>query len=225
MAKVCVALNTSSWKEARRLIDRLSEEADLFKVGLPLYLNDGREEVERLVREGVSIFLDLKLHDIPSVVAETVKGLPPVDYLTVHATGGRRMIEAATSTRPDIRVLAVTLLTSLSDEETRDIFKKKARKLVIQLSRMAADARAWGVVVPGTEARAVRKYFKMLGIVVPGVRYRRRKDDHMRSVPPSRLYWLSDEDIVVVGREITEAKDPVAALRRIREALSRRSAS
>ncbi len=221
MAQICVALNTDSWDEARSLIERLKDEADLFKVGLPLYLNDGRGQVEDLVRNGVRVFLDLKLHDIPSVVAATVKGLPEVEYVTVHATGGKRLVETVVEARPDIKVVAVTLLTSMSEAETRDIFKKTPRKLVIHLSRMAADARAWGVVVSGQEARAVRKYFKLLNIVVPGVRVRRRKDDHARTVSPEKLKWLKDDDIVIVGREVTEAKDPLSALKKIRAALTR----
>ncbi len=221
MAQICVALNTDSWKKAIALVEKLRGEADLFKVGLPLYLNGGHEHVERLLKDGVRIFLDLKLHDIPSVVEETVKGLPAVEYLTVHAVGGRKMVEAAVKTRPDIHIVAVTLLTSLSDEETREIFKKKPRNLVIQLSRMVADTRAWGVVVSGLEARAVRKYFKMLNLVVPGVRLRRKRDDHARVVFPDRLKWLKEDDIVVVGREVTEARNPVEVLRKIRAALTK----
>lgn len=221
MAQICVALNTDSWEEARALVEKLREEADLFKVGLPLYAGKGRDEVVALLRDGVRIFLDLKLHDIPSVVATTVRDLPEVEYVTVHATGGKRMMEAAVEARPDIRFVAVTLLTSLDVSEAREIYRKFPRKLVIQLSRMASDARAWGVVVSGLEARAVRKYFKMLNVVVPGVRLRRKKDDHARTVPPERLKWLQDDDILIVGREVTEAKDPVATLRKIRDAITR----
>jgi len=221
MAQICVALNTDSWKKAIALIEKLRGEADLFKVGLPLYLNGGREHVERLLKDDVRVFLDLKLHDIPSVVEEAVKGLPPVEYLSVHAVGGKRMVEAAVRARPDIRVVAVTLLTSLSDEEAREIFKKRPRNLVIQLSRMVADTRAWGVVTSGLEARAVRKYFKMLNLVVPGVRLKRKRDDHARVVFPERLKWLNENDIVVVGREVTEARNPVEVLRKIRAALAK----
>ncbi|NPB04328.1 MAG: orotidine-5'-phosphate decarboxylase [Thermotogae bacterium] len=222
MAKICVALNTNSWKEAKRIVDKLRGEADLFKVGLPLYTRSGHENVEALIKDGVKVFLDLKLHDIPSVVAQTVQDLPSVSYLTVHATGGRRMMEKVVELRPDIRMVAVTLLTSLSDEEAREIFRKTPRKLVIQLSRTAVDSGAWGVVVSGLEARAVRKYFKMLNLVVPGVRMKRGVDDHARVVPPERLRWLAEDDIVVVGREITEAKDPVATLRKFKKALHKR---
>ncbi len=221
MAQICVALNTDSWKETHRLIERLKDEADLFKVGLPLYLNDGRKHVEDLVRNGVRVFLDLKLHDIPSVVAATVRELPKVEYVTVHATGGKALMETVVEARPDIKVVAVTLLTSVSETEARDIFKRTPRKLVIHLSRMASDARAWGVVVSGQEARAVRKYFNLLNIVVPGVRLRRREDDHARVVSPEKLKWLKEDDIVVVGREVTEAKDPLSALKRIRAALTK----
>jgi len=84
MTRICIALNTKSWDEARKTINLLRGEVELFKVGLPLYLGKGKEEVSALIRDGIKVFLDLKLNDIPSVVSLSLEEIPKVEILTVH---------------------------------------------------------------------------------------------------------------------------------------------
>jgi len=90
MTRICIALNTKSWDEARKIINLLRGEVELFKVGLPLYLGKGKEEVSALIRDGIKVFLDLKLNDIPSVVSLSLEEIPKVEILTVHGLGGVR---------------------------------------------------------------------------------------------------------------------------------------
>ncbi len=223
MPKICVALNTNSWDKAFEMVEILKGEVDVFKVGLPLYLTEnGRSNTERLIQNGLSVFLDLKLHDIPSVVAKTVETLPAVDYLTVHLLGGSEMLKAAVETRPDIKILGVSILTSLPKEESREVLRRSRKGLILSLSRIAMEGGAWGIVVPGDGlARIVRRYFKFISIAVPGIRMRRKPDDHKWVTHPKSLTWLKDEDMIIVGREITNSKNPLNTLRRLKSHFQR----
>lgn len=219
MTRTCLALNTFDWKEAFDLINKLRNEVDMFKVGVPLYINDGKKNVESLIKDGLRIFLDLKLYDIPSVVADSVKELPNVDLLTVHGLGGYEVVRAAVNERPDIKVAVVSILSSTSESWASLIFKKNIRKIIMTISRMAVETGAWGVVVPGIHARHVRKTFKSLNLVVVGVRMRREQDDHEKVISVDKLKWLGDDDIVVIGREITKSRKPLDTLKEIKEKL------
>ncbi len=214
-----MALNTSDWDRAWSIVDDLRNDVDMFKVGLPLYTGRGYREVERMVEEGLKVFLDLKLYDIPSVVVKTIQELPPVEIVTVHALGGTNMMEAAIGARRDIKIAAVTVLTSISDEWVSAIFRKNLRGVLVYLSRAAAEGGAWGVVVSGKEARYIRKNFKSLNLVIPGVRVSRGKDDHERVVNVKNLRWLGEQDIVVIGREITESLNPREVIGKVRRIL------
>lgn len=216
MTRICIALNTNDWKEAIRIVENLREEADMFKVGLPLYLGRGKDEVNALVRDGVKVFLDLKLNDIPSVIALSLKEIPKVELLTLHGLGGYSMIKYAMNERPDINIALVTLMTSIPEDWANGVFKKGVKGVIINLCRLAAETGAWGVVVPGKMARYVRKNFKGLNLVVAGVRFKRESDDHHFTVGIESLKWMKKNDVIVLGREITEDKDPLRVLKRIR---------
>ncbi len=217
MTRICLALNTKSWEEARRVINLLRREVELFKVGLPLYLGRGKDELDALVRDGIKIFLDLKLNDIPSVVSLSLEEVPRVEILTVHGLGGYEMIKGAVTSRKDIKIAVVSLMTSISEDWALGVFKRGLRGLISNIARISSEAGAWGLVVPGNFARYVRKNFKDLRLVIPGVRLERDKDDHKFVTNILELRWLGKDDVVVFGREITESADPLDKLRRIKE--------
>jgi orotidine 5''-phosphate decarboxylase, subfamily 1 len=217
MTRICIALNTKNWEEARRTINLLRKEAEMFKVGLPLYLGRGKDEVTTLIRDGVKIFLDLKLNDIPSVVSLSLEDIPKVEILTVHGLGGYDMVKEAVRTRSDIKIAVVSLMTSISGDWALGVFKRGTKGLISNIARISSEAGAWGLVVPGSFAKYVRKNFKNLNLVVPGVRLERGKDEHKFTTGVLELKWLGEEDVIVLGREITESADPLEKLRRIKE--------
>ncbi len=219
MTRICLALNTFDWKEAFDIIDKLRDEVDMFKVGIPLYINDGKKNVESLIKDGVRIFLDLKLYDIPSVISDSLKSLPKVDLITVHGLGGYEMVRSAVNERPDLKIAVVSILSSTPENWAGLIFKKNIRKIIMAISRMAVETGAWGAVVPGIHARHVRKTFKALNLVVVGARMRRGKDDHEKVISIDKLKWLGDKDILVIGREVTKSRKPLDTLREIKERL------
>ena len=212
-----VALDRSDLDEAEGLAKALSGVAGVLKVGLQLFLANGPPAVDRIRRHG-SVFLDLKLHDIPTTVARAAReaGRLGPDLLTVHALGGEPMVRAAVDgaaagaqTRgfEPPRVVAVTVLSSVGGESLAS---------PSSLAFEAIEAGATGVVVSGDDVREVRE---VLGpeplIVVPGVRPSgSRSNDHVRLLTP-REAIKSGADYIVVGRPVTDATDPASVARGI----------
>lgn len=218
MTRICIALNTKSWDEARKTVNLLRGEVELFKVGLPLYLGKGKEEVSALIRDGIKVFLDLKLNDIPSVVSLSLEEIPKVEILTVHGLGGYEMVKWAVKKREDIKIAVVSLMTSISEDWALGVFKRGVKGLISNIARISSEAGAWGLVAPGNFARFVRKNFKSLKLVIPGVRIERSKDDHIFATDIFEVKrWLDKDDVLVLGREITESYDPLGKLRRVKE--------
>lgn len=198
-------LDVPNLDEALVWVERLAQHVGVFKVGLELFSAEGPEAVRRIQRAGGRVFLDVKLHDIPATVAGaggSLRELEPA-MVTVHAQGGKAMLEAAVGAFcAETCVLAVTRLTSLaaSIDEVTDA------------ARLAREAGCGGVVCSGLEARAVRDAVGPdLVIVCPGVRPRGvDEDDQVRVVTPEAAIEAG-ATYLVVGRPIRNAEDPVAA--------------
>jgi orotidine-5'-phosphate decarboxylase len=219
VSRVIVPLDVASASDALELVERLGERADFFKVGFQLYTRTGPTIVEELVARGKRVFLDLKLHDIPHTVARTVAAVSDlgVDLLTVHASGGPSMLEAATEARVgDLRLLAVTVLTSLSPDEIGTIWDREIRSVreeVGRLAVMARDAGVDGVVASALETSWIRSHIGAdVLIVTPGIRPAGSpRDDQNRVATPADAV-RAGADYLVIGRPITGADDPAAAL-------------
>lgn len=221
--RLIVALDVSSAAAAHRIVAAVGDSARYYKVGLQLYTAEGPQIVRDLVSSGRQVFLDLKLHDIPNTVSAAVKeaGKLGVSMLTVHGTGGTKMMRAAVEASRTANIapliLAVTVLTSLED---RDLEHAGVRGNVTdQVSRLAALAIASGcrgVVASAQEASTLRNE---LGddflIVTPGVRPPGSGHaDQARVVSPAEAI-AAGASYIVVGRPITEAQDPAAEAREI----------
>lgn len=224
--ELIVALNTGDPGQARRWIDALRPEARFFKVGLPLYLRGGVPFVRELQREGCRVFLDLKLLDIPSVVAQAVEAAAALepDLLTVHALGGVEMLRAAAAALPQggrTELVAVTLLTSLDRAFLQDVLGSvlSPEEVVLRLARAAQEAGIWAVVASGQEVPILRERFPKLKLVVPGVRMKGEDRGDQRRVSTPEALRPYRPEYVVVGRPITGAPDPLAAYRAFRDAL------
>jgi len=213
-----LALDQPSWPAADRLVRALGDDVPFYKVGLELFTAEGPAVVRELRGAGKRIFLDLKLHDIPNTVAGAAKSAAALgaEMLTVHAAGGASMVRAAVETAGSVRILAVTVLTSLAEGALPASFPPdtKVEDLVLRLAEEALQAGAQGLVCSGAEVRALRKRFGAAPLlVVPGTRpHGAGHGDQARVVSPKEALdggasWL------VVGRAVTGAADPRAAWR------------
>jgi len=220
-----IALDVADSAAARALLDRVGPGAEFVKVGLQLFTAEGPAIVRELRARGLRIFLDLKLHDIPNTVAHAVKSAAAleVELLTVHASGGAAMLRAAAEAAAGtgVSLLGVTVLTSLSDAELGEAWGREGIAIggeVARLARLAAACGLPGVVASVHEIAAVRRVAPKLGILAPGIRLAGdAAGDQSRVATPGEAARLG-ANYVVLGRSVTTAPDPAAALdRAIRE--------
>lgn len=220
--RLCVALDVPTLEEAESLAARLRDDVGWFKVGLELFGAHGPDAV-RAIRAHGPVFLDVKLHDIPTTVGRAAArlGALGIDLLTVHASGGAAMIRAAVDGLaaeggPRARVLAVTVLTSMSQADLASINAPAAQTQVPALAALAVEAGAHGVVCAAGDLTRVRRAVGPRPLVVtPGIRPAGAGgDDHARAASPSSAI-SGGADLLVVGRPITRADDPPAAARGI----------
>lgn len=221
--RLIVALDVSTAAAARKIVAAVGDSAYTYKVGMQLYTAEGPSFVRELVGSGRSVFLDLKYHDIPTTVGAAVReaGQLGVRMLTVHASGGGKMLKAAVeagqASKPDMLVLAVTVLTSFDDAELGKIgLRGGVLEQVLRLAALALANGCKGVVASALEAGALREEFGHdFTIVTPGVRLPGTgPDDQARVVTPAEAIAAGSSHIVV-GRPITGAIDPGAEARAI----------
>jgi orotidine-5'-phosphate decarboxylase len=214
--RLIVALDVSSAAEAQKLVARVGEAAGIYKVGLQLFTAEGPGIVRDLVSSGRRVFLDLKLHDIPTTVALAVKSAAElrVDMLTIHASGGKAMLHAATEAAAGrLNLLAVTVLTSLTDEDMQEIgFAGRVSDQVLRMAALAQSAGCQGIVTSPRESLMVRKALgEGFAIVTPGIRPAGAEtNDQQRTATPSAAI-SNGASHIVVGRPITHAADPAKA--------------
>jgi orotidine-5'-phosphate decarboxylase len=218
-----VALDVPDTAQAIALLDRIGPAATFVKVGLQLFVAEGPAVVRAVRERGARVFLDLKLHDIPNTVARAVESAARLDVelLTLHASGGARILRAAREAAGERggngpRLLAVTVLTSLSGGELGQAWGRGAVDAGAEAARLAsiaADSGMDGVVASVHEAAAIRRAAgRGLAILAPGIR--RPGDaagDQARVATPAEAA-AAGVDYVVVGRTVTAAVDPVAAM-------------
>ncbi|MEP6732518.1 MAG: orotidine-5'-phosphate decarboxylase [bacterium] len=218
-----VALDVPTAGDALAIARQLREDCHFFKVGSTLYTAAGPSIVREL-REKLQadVFLDLKFHDIPNTVAGAVRSAASlgVRLVTVHASGGRAMLEAAQEgSGGRLGVLAVTVLTSFDDRSLAASWGRDSLQIEDEVMRLAADAAAaqlHGVVCSGEEARAVsRVHGDNLAILVPGIRLEGDQSNDQRRVMTPHAAQRAGAGYVVLGRTVTAAKDPKMAFRRV----------
>ena len=206
---IILALDTSDFDTARAWIDATRESIDIYKLGLEFFLAFGCEGIESIAREsGASIFLDLKLHDIPNTVKKSVGVVEHLHprFLTVHASGGAAMISAAVSAVTSTSITAVTVLTSLADDDLADLgYAKPALETAVSMARVATAAGATSIVCSPLEIEAIRAVIpQSVEIITPGVRPADEAggDDQMRTMTPAQA-MRAGANFLVIGRPIT----------------------
>ena len=219
MNGIILALDYPSANQALALVDRLDGRADFYKVGLQLFTREGPSVVDRLRKREKQVFLDLKLHDIPQTVAGAVAAASEmgVHFVTVHAAGGADMMEAAAEAATGgTRLLGVTMLTSLGTSSIPpgpDGVRMTPEDHVLGLAGRARAAGLDGVVASPLEAAALRRRFgDELVLVTPGIRLPHQSLNDQRRVATPRCAHEAGADYLVIGRAVTAAPDPRAAL-------------
>jgi len=227
--RIIVALDFPDASGAFALAARLEPAACRLKVGKELFTAAGPAIIERLRRAGFGIFLDLKYHDIPNTVAGACAAAADLGVwmINVHALGGRAMMAAASealarrASRP--KLVAVTLLTSMGEPDMHDIgIAGSPQETVVRLARLAQSCGLDGVVCSAQEARALREQCgRNFLLVTPGIRPAGSRANDQRRVATPREALADGADYLVIGRPITHAPDPMAALRDISAEIAR----
>jgi orotidine-5'-phosphate decarboxylase len=225
-ARAIVALDAPTLANAVAIVDGLGDSCDFFKVGSELFTGAGPEAVTVLRKRELNVFLDLKFHDIPNTVRGAVRSAAGLGatLVTVHASGGHDMLTAAVDGAGDrCRVLAVTVLTSLDIEALGRAWGREVRTVddeVLRLAELARSAGVHGIVCSAMEAAAVRAaHGEALEILVPGIRLEGGSaHDQARVATPDDAI-AAGANYLVLGRAVTSAADPRAAMRQVRDSL------
>ena len=219
MKSIFVAIDTPDLERARALARQLKSSAGGVKLGLEFFCANGPAGVHEIASLGLPIFLDLKLHDIPNTVAKAVQSLRPLEpaVLTVHAAGGRAMLEEAKAAAPEkTKVVGVTVLTSLDGDDLKSIgVAGQPAQQVEKLAALAKTAGLDGIVCSGAEVGAARRAWTNGFFVVPGVRPEGAGVADQKRVVTPRAALDAGASILVIGRPITAAENPEAALKAI----------
>ena len=228
--RILVALDTTDAAQALALAEGVKGAVGGVKLGKEFFTSNGPDGVRKVSAAGLPVFLDLKFHDIPNTVAGAVRAAAPLApfMLNVHASGGRAMMEAAVKAADEAAqggprpiMLAVTVLTSLSEEDLIEIgINNETKAQVAKLAKLAQESGMDGVVCSAHEIKVIRSVcgpdFKL---VVPGIRPEwSAKGDQKRIVTPRDAVSLG-ADYLVIGRPITQSDDPIQAAKRIADEL------
>ena len=219
MSPIYVAIDTPDIERARTIATRTRAHIGGIKLGLEFFCAHGQHGVREMAELGLPIFLDLKLHDIPNTVAKAVQALSPIEpaILTVHASGGRAMLEDAKAAAPiHTKVVAVTMLTSLDAADLAATgVGGSAHDQVLRLTALAHEAGIDGLVCSGAEVAAAKAAWPRGFFVVPGVRPANGPAGDQKRVVTPRAALDAGASILVIGRPITQADDPDTAARAI----------
>jgi len=204
--KVFIACDTTNINKVKKIINET--QSSKLKVGYKFgleFLNskNGRTFVSRIKNK--TVFADLKLHDIPNTCASAIKAIKDlkVDYLTIHLSSGLEALRAAKKVSGKIKLIGVTILTSLDNEALKEIgFNKDVKKIVLDQARLANKAKFDAIVCSAQEVKIVKKVFKK-EIITPGIRFSSNRNDQKRTLTPEEAY-RNGADWLVIGRDITK---------------------
>ena len=220
---IFVAIDTPDIARAKAIVERVRHHVGGIKLGLEFFSANGGAGIRQMTALGLPIFLDLKFHDIANTVAKAVQALRPLEpaIITVHAAGGRAMMEDAKAAAPaGTKVVAVTVLTSLDGEDLRTIgLDPDPHAQVSRLTELARDAGLDGVVCSGEEVKAAKALWPDGFFVVPGVRPAGGAVGDQKRVVTPREALDRGASILVIGRPITQADNPDEAARAIEATL------
>lgn len=222
--RLIFALDVADTDSARALVEQLGDAVTFYKLGLELCMSGGYFELlDWMVGQGKKIFVDLKFFDVPATVASAVRNLNGrgVTYATIH--GNQSIMEAAAAAKGDVKILAVTALTSLDRGDLDDLgFDCDVRELVLSRARRSLEAGCDGVISSGLEVAALREAVDdKLIVITPGIRpVENRPEDDQKRVVTVEDAFRNGADHIVVGRPIRNADDPRAAAQAIQDSIA-----
>ncbi len=224
-SQVILALDFSDMASTVEMINLTKEHIGVYKLGLEFYLSHGKSGVKEIQKKFTDneIFLDLKLHDIPNTVAGACRSVADINpkFLTVHASGGSKMISAASSALPKVEITAVTILTSLDQEQMLAMgLSENIENLTLSLAKNAVNSGARAIVSSPQEVSLLRKHLgEKVTLITPGVRPSGAERDDQERIMTPREAIEAGADFVVIGRPITKASDPKQAAEAITASL------
>lgn len=222
---IALALDAPDLDTAKNWAKEASPFVSTLKIGLETYLRDGKKAIQDIKAiSDCDIFLDLKLHDIPATVigaCNSIKDLNP-KYLTVHASGGKEMIESAVKTLPNTLITAVTILTSLNEDSLKKIgYKFDPRDSAIQLAKLAVEAGARAIVCSAQEVAVIRNAVgKDVVLITPGIRPAGSSLDDQKRVATPRQALQDGANLLVIGRPITASSSIKIACQQLQEEIN-----
>jgi orotidine-5'-phosphate decarboxylase len=220
--RLIFALDVPNPEKARRLVENLDDAVAFYKIGLELFMaGDYFQLLKWLIDNDKKVFVDLKFFDVPQTVRSAVQALSHhgASFATVH--GNDAIMKAAGEAKGDVKILAVTALTSLDRGDLNDLgFDCDVEALVLSRARRALESGCDGVISSGLEAPALREYLdhKLL-VITPGIRPVDNRDDQKRTVNVEQAF-ANGADYIVVGRPIRDAEDPRAAAQAIQTTIA-----
>jgi len=209
--KLIIALDFASLDGVKKIVDNIDPQQLMVKVGLELYLAEGKKVLDYLSEKGFKIFLDLKLHDIPNTVNKAVKEISKfnVKMTTIHLKGGKDMIEAALESASNTKIIGVSVLTSLNNKDVEEMHGSNFDDQFKRIIKLAKTTEIDGIVCSPQELSQLHELNKIK--VVPGIRNELSGDDQKRTMSSTEAY-KNGADFIVVGRPITRADDVKAAI-------------
>ena len=215
--KIIVALDSNNFHDLKNIVDEIKSHIFAFKIGYEFFLNFGLDGYKFIQNKNVNIFLDLKLHDIPNTIKhsiETIANLNPY-FTTIHIAGGDEMQQMASLSKKNVKILGVSILTSLDDMQTEKYYNSKnINDLICKFVKYAMENKLDGIVCSPHEIKLVKKLSSgNLIIVTPGIRIKNyiKNDDQKRFMSPKQAVNLG-ADYLVIGRPITQSSDPLSEL-------------
>ena len=224
-SQVILALDFSDMASTVEMINLTKEHIGIYKLGLEFYLAHGKSGVKEIQSRftDIEVFLDLKLHDISNTVAGACRSVADINpkFLTVHASGGSKMISAASSALPKVEITAVTILTSLDQEQMLAMgLSENIENLTLSLAKNAVNSGARAIVSSPQEVSLLRKHLgEKVTLITPGVRPSGAERDDQERIMTPRQAIDAGADFVVIGRPITKASDPKQAAEAITASL------
>jgi orotidine-5'-phosphate decarboxylase len=209
--KIIVAIDTFDFEKANAILEQLNPDLCLIKIGSVVFNALGKSFLKHASSQGFKIFLDLKLHDIPNTVHETITGFNDckIDMLTVHLSGGEEMIRKAMLAGKSIntKVIGVSMLTSLEEEDSLTLFGNKLEDQISNLFKIAIKVNIDGIVCSPHELEIANKILGSHSIkITPGIRDIKVEDDHARTMSAKEAIERGSS-FLVIGRPITQSKD------------------
>ena len=214
------ALDFTDLEQSVHFTKKIKNYIGGIKLGLEFFTKNGIRGVEKIKEIGLPLFLDLKFHDIPNTVKQSVKNVLDLspDYITVHLSGGYQMIKELKEIKKKTKIIGVSMLTSLDDEDLRNMgFSFGRQDFIKNLVKIGVKAGIDGIVSSPKEVKQIKKYNKNLIFVTPGIRLPSDNKNDQKRVESPKFAVEAGSNILVIGRPITQSKNPLNAIEKIIE--------